>query len=67
VIEATDIVRASLAGLGLGEVICAPGLADASAIARFVEAEAAVFGGPRGSPSRTLRQVSASPVKVGVR
>jgi len=49
VIEPADIVRASLAGLGLGEVICAPGLADASAIARFVEAEADVLRGVRGA------------------
>jgi len=45
VIEPADMVRASLAGLALGEVICAPTVSDASAIAKLAEAEAALFGG----------------------
>jgi hypothetical protein len=49
VMEPAELVRASLAGLALGEVICAPGLADASAIARFAEAEAGVFGPGRAA------------------
>jgi short-subunit dehydrogenase len=49
VMEPADIVTASLAGLGLGEVICVPGLADAGAIARFDEAEAAVLGAVRAA------------------
>jgi short-subunit dehydrogenase len=61
VIEPDDIVRASLAGLALGEVICAPTLPDASAIARLAEAEAALFGQGRapavaeryGAPERS--------------
>jgi short-subunit dehydrogenase len=44
VIEAEDIVRASLAGLELGEVICAPTLPDPSALTRIAEAEVALFG-----------------------
>jgi short-subunit dehydrogenase len=49
VMEPAELVRASLAGLDLDEVICAPGLADASTIARLDEAEAAVFGPGRAA------------------
>lgn len=49
VIEPADMVRASLAGLALGEVICAPTLPDASALATLTEAEAAVLGAVRAA------------------
>lgn len=37
---AADVVTASLAGLALGEVVCAPGLGDAAAVDRLIAAEA---------------------------
>src|ERR1700680_667755 len=58
VIEPADMVRASLAGLGLGEVICAPTVSDASALARLTEAEAAAFAGVRGA---TIAERYAAP------
>lgn len=41
---ADDVVRGSLAALGTGEVVCVPGLSDASAVERLVEAEAGIRG-----------------------
>jgi hypothetical protein len=40
-----DVVQASLAGLDAGEVVCVPGLADASAVDGLIEAEQAMRGG----------------------
>jgi short-subunit dehydrogenase len=61
VMEPVDIVNASLASLMLGEVICVPGLQDASAVGRFDEAEAVVFGAVR-APTIAERYRSASTV-----
>jgi short-subunit dehydrogenase len=40
-----DVVTASLRGLELGEVVCAPGLEDASLLDAVVAADLAAFGG----------------------
>jgi short-subunit dehydrogenase len=40
-----DVVGASLKGLELGEVVCCPGVEDASALGRLDELEAEVYGG----------------------
>jgi uncharacterized protein len=42
---ADDVVRASLAALGTGEVVCVPGLADPAAVERLLEAEAGIRSG----------------------
>jgi short-subunit dehydrogenase len=42
---AEDVVRASLAALGTGEVVCVPGLADPTAVDRLLEAEAGIRSG----------------------
>jgi uncharacterized protein len=42
--SADDVVTASLRGLALGEVVCAPGVADASALAAVFQADLAAFG-----------------------
>ena len=42
---AEDVVRASLAALGTGEVVCVPGLADPAAVERLLEAEAGIRSG----------------------
>ena len=46
---AEDVVRASLAALATGEVVCVPGLADPAAVDRLVDAELGVrsASGPR--------------------
>ncbi|CAL9363318.1 putative oxidoreductase [Streptomyces sp. enrichment culture] len=46
---AADVVTASLAALAAGEVVCVPGLADAGAVERLVEAEVALRGGSGAS------------------
>ena len=38
-----DVVQASLAGLALGEVICAPGVEDAGRIAAYQQARTQAF------------------------
>ncbi|SFW79148.1 SDR family NAD(P)-dependent oxidoreductase [Amycolatopsis australiensis] len=43
--SAADVVTASLRGLELGEVVCAPGVEDASLLETVFEAELAAFGG----------------------
>jgi short-subunit dehydrogenase len=43
--NAEDVVTASLAGLELGEVVCAPSLEDPTALDRVREAAAAVTSG----------------------
>ena len=48
VMEPKDIVNASLAGLELGEVICAPTVGDPSLLAAWEAAATAVFAGNRG-------------------
>jgi short-subunit dehydrogenase len=49
-----DVVRASLAGLTLGEVVCVPALEDAGAVARVDEAQRAVLPAAR-TPSLASR------------
>ncbi|CAL9583703.1 putative oxidoreductase [Streptomyces sp. enrichment culture] len=46
---AADVVTASLAALAAGEVVCVPGLADAGAVERLVEAEVALRAGAGAS------------------
>jgi uncharacterized protein len=43
--SAEDVVTASLRGLELGEVVCAPGVADAGLLAAVFQADLAAFGG----------------------
>ena len=47
VLEAPDIVAASLAALDLGEVVCLPQLADAGTLERIAEAQNALWGEAR--------------------
>jgi uncharacterized protein len=49
-----EVVRASLAGLDAGEVVCCPTLEDASALDRLAEAQIAVLGYGQGPPSVEL-------------
>ena len=42
--SATDVVTASLRGLELGEVVCAPGVEDAGLLAQVFHADLAAFG-----------------------
>jgi uncharacterized protein len=44
---APDVVTASLRGLELGEVVCAPGLDDASLLEAVFDADLAAFGAQR--------------------
>jgi hypothetical protein len=46
-LEPDDVVTASLAALGLGEVICVPGLADLSVLDELARARGRVLGGTR--------------------
>ncbi|WP_290052006.1 SDR family NAD(P)-dependent oxidoreductase [Amycolatopsis solani] len=55
--SAADVVSASLRGLELGEVVCAPGVADAGLLESVFEAELAAFGGQ--SPELATRYRSA--------
>jgi short-subunit dehydrogenase len=43
--SAADVVSASLRGLELGEVVCAPGVEDASLLEAVFQADLAAFGG----------------------
>jgi len=43
--SAADVVAAALRGLELGEVVCAPGVEDATLLDRVFEAELAAFAG----------------------
>ncbi|MEV7039675.1 SDR family NAD(P)-dependent oxidoreductase [Amycolatopsis sp. NPDC051061] len=45
--SAADVVSASLRGLELGEVVCAPGVEDTSLLDAVFRAELAAFGGQR--------------------
>ena len=54
-LEPEDVVRASLRGLDLGELICAPALEDTSLIERWIEAANALFGGGRGDLATRYR------------
>lgn len=42
--SADDVVRAGLRGLELGEVVCAPGVEDASLLHTVFQADLAAFG-----------------------
>jgi uncharacterized protein len=46
---ADDVARASLAGLRLGEVLCAPGMEDASPLQKIAEAERAALAAARAT------------------
>jgi short-subunit dehydrogenase len=48
-LEADDVVRASLAALALGEVVCVPGMEEAELLAELEQARARVMGSARGS------------------
>jgi uncharacterized protein len=43
--SAADVVTASLAGLALGEVVCAPGVEDYELLRHVFAADLAAFGG----------------------
>jgi|SRR5580704_621293 short-subunit dehydrogenase len=43
--SAEDVVTASMAGLELGEVVCAPGVEDGRLLQHVFEADLAAFGG----------------------
>lgn len=47
--EPEDVVKASLAGLALGDVICSPALEDRGLLDREREARHAVFASGRGA------------------
>ncbi|MFN8109475.1 MAG: SDR family NAD(P)-dependent oxidoreductase [Thermoleophilia bacterium] len=49
--SAEDVVTASLAGLRLGEVVCAPGVEDATLLERVFAADLAAFAGQRHEPA----------------
>ena len=51
--SAADVVTASLRGLELGEVVCAPGVEDTSLLDAVFQADLAAFGGQ--SPELTQR------------
>ncbi|RPK54151.1 hypothetical protein EES43_29680 [Streptomyces sp. ADI96-02] len=42
--SADDVVTAALRGLELGEIVCAPGVEDASLLDTVFQADLAVFG-----------------------
>jgi hypothetical protein len=42
--SAADVVTASLRGLELGEVVCAPGVADGALLDAVFQADLAAFG-----------------------
>jgi uncharacterized protein len=58
--SADDIVRASLAALARGEVVCIPALADAASFDRISEAQIAVFRGAALQPMLAARYGSPS-------
>lgn len=47
--SADDVARASLAGLRLGEVLCAPGMEDASPLQKIAEAQRAALANARST------------------
>jgi uncharacterized protein len=49
---ADDVVTASLRGLELGEVVCAPGVEDAGLLDAIFRADLAAFGGRAPSSPR---------------
>lgn len=49
VLEADEVVTASLAGLRLGEIVCVPALKDMAPLAALDEARARIFAGVRTS------------------
>jgi short-subunit dehydrogenase len=53
--SADDVARASLAGLRLGEVVCVPGMEDASPLQKITEAERAALTNNRLSTARASR------------
>ena len=56
--SAADVVSASLRGLELGEVVCAPGVEDTSLLDAVFRAELAAFGGQRTELAGRYRQIS---------
>ena len=48
-LKPADVVQASLAGLGLGEVVCIPAMDDPAVLQAATEARTAVFGAVRGA------------------
>ncbi len=53
--SADDVVTASLRGLELGEVVCAPGIEDDSLLRRVFEADLAAFGAQSPQLARRYR------------
>ena len=56
--SAADVVSASLRGLELGEVVCAPGVEDTSLLDAVFRADLAAFGGQRTELAGRYRQIS---------
>jgi uncharacterized protein len=56
--SAADVVTASLRGLDLGEVVCAPGVDDAGLLAAVFAADLAAFGGQSPQLAGRYRDVS---------
>jgi uncharacterized protein len=56
--SAADVVSASLRGLELGEVVCAPGVEDAGLLDAVFRAELAAFGGQGTELAGRYRQIS---------
>ncbi|HEY2637981.1 MAG TPA: SDR family NAD(P)-dependent oxidoreductase, partial [Solirubrobacteraceae bacterium] len=54
--EAEHVVEASLQALGTGELVCAPGLDDPTAIDRLVAAEAEILTADRATPAARYAQ-----------
>jgi hypothetical protein len=62
--SAADVVTASLRGLELGEVVCAPGVEDAGLLEAVSQADLAAFGGTKPGarhalPSRLNGRIAA--------
>jgi short-subunit dehydrogenase len=53
--SAEDVVTASLRGLELGEVVCAPGVEDERLLRSVFEADLAAFGGQSPEPATRYR------------
>ncbi|MDT0615101.1 hypothetical protein [Streptomyces lancefieldiae] len=53
--SAQDVVTAALRGLGLGEVVCAPGVEDAHLLDAVFQADLAAFGGRSPEPASRYR------------
>ena len=58
---ADDVVRASLAGVAQGEIVCVPALGDAALLSRLAETQVAVLQAAAWQPALAERYRSAAP------